>query len=87
MQRISSSGIKGLLDDLWEKEVFVTEEKDFVMQNQKIKTDMARCLIDSVIDKGETASQILIDCLKKRDKFLSDDLKRISSPAVGGAEL
>ena len=41
MQGVSNPVIKGLLDDLYQHEVVSTEEKEFVMENQKIKTDMA----------------------------------------------
>ena len=41
MQGVSNPVIKGLLDDLYTLEVVSTEEKEFVMENQKIKTDMA----------------------------------------------
>ena len=80
MQRVSISVIKGLLDDLWQQKVFSTEDKEFVTENQKIKTDMARCLIDMVIGKGETACRIMIDSMKVRDEHFTLDL--ISSPAA-----
>ncbi|CAL8333302.1 unnamed protein product [Boreogadus saida] len=80
VQRITTPLIKGLLDDLWQQKVFSTEDKEFVMENQKIKTDMARCLIDMVIGKGETACRIMIDSMKVRDEHFTLDL--ISSPAA-----
>ncbi|CAL8375147.1 unnamed protein product [Gadus morhua 'NCC'] len=80
VQRISQPLIKGLLDDLWQQKVFSTEDKEFVTENQKIKTDMARCLIDMVIGKGETACRIMIDSMKVRDEHFTLDL--ISSPAA-----
>ena len=82
MQGVSNPVIKGLLDDLYQHEVVSTEEKEFVMENQKIKTDMARCLIDMVIGKGETASRIMIDNMKVKDKYLCSHLGLISSPAA-----
>ncbi|XP_056466660.1 uncharacterized protein LOC130405542 isoform X1 [Gadus chalcogrammus] len=82
VQGVSNPVIKGLLDDLYTLEVVGTEEKEFVMENQKIKTDMARCLIDMVIGKGETASRIMIDSMKVKDKYLCSDLGLIPSPAA-----
>ncbi|XP_059932065.1 uncharacterized protein LOC132475107 [Gadus macrocephalus] len=82
VQGLSNPVIKGLLDELYTLEVVSTEEKEFVMENQKIKTDMARCLIDMVIGKGETACQIMIDKLKVKDKYLCSHLGLISSPAA-----
>ncbi|CAL8333272.1 unnamed protein product [Boreogadus saida] len=80
VKRVSISVIKGLLDDLYERKVFSTEDKDTVMENHKITADRARCLIDMVIGKGETASRIMIDSMKVRDEHFTLDL--ISSPAA-----
>ncbi|CAL8333248.1 unnamed protein product [Boreogadus saida] len=82
IQRVSDPVIKGLLDDLTDHEVFSTEEKDSVME-EKSRADVARCLIDMVIGKGERASLMMIDCMKKRDKHLCITLGLISSPAGG----
>ncbi|XP_030235929.1 uncharacterized protein LOC115560655 [Gadus morhua] len=83
VQRVSYPVIKGLLDDLWQQKVFSAEEKDFVMEGQRTRADQARCLIDMVIGKGERASQIMIDCMKVRDKHLSITLGLMSYPAGG----
>lgn len=84
VQRVSIPVIKGLLDDLWQQDLLNAEEKDFVMGKGKIKTDMARSLIDMVIGKGETASKEMIDSMKKRDNPLCITLGLISSPTAGG---
>ncbi|XP_056466653.1 uncharacterized protein LOC130405537 isoform X2 [Gadus chalcogrammus] len=76
--------IRGLLDDLLQQKVFSTEDKDSVMEKKKIKTDMARCLIDMVIGKGEKQSRIMIESMKKRDPDLCSTLGLISSPAGVG---
>ena len=86
VQRVSIPVIKGLLDDLWQQELLSTEDKDFVMEKGKIKTDMARCLIDMVIGKGEKASKEMIDSMKKRDNPLCITLGLISSPTASGPE-
>ncbi|CAL8333207.1 unnamed protein product [Boreogadus saida] len=82
VQRVSISVIKGLLDDLWQQKVFSTEDKDTVMENHKITADRARCLIDMVMGKGERASQIMIDSMKKRDPELCITLGLVSSPSL-----
>ncbi|CAL8333157.1 unnamed protein product [Boreogadus saida] len=84
VERVSISVIKRLLDDLYERKVFSTEDKDTVMENHKIRADRARCLIDMVMGKGERASKIMIDRMKKRDKHLCSTLGLISSPAGVG---
>ena len=81
--RVSNPVIKGLLDDLWQGKVFSTEEKESVIEDQRIRADRARCLIDMVIGKGERASQMMIDSMKKRDKHLCSTLGLKSFPGVG----
>ncbi|XP_056468398.1 uncharacterized protein LOC130406733 [Gadus chalcogrammus] len=81
---VSISVIEGLLDDLWQQHVFSTEEKDYMMEDYIIRADRARCLIDMVMAKGETASHIMIDGMKKRDPDLCITLGLISSPAGVG---
>ncbi|CAL8390369.1 unnamed protein product, partial [Boreogadus saida] len=81
---VSDPVIKGLLDDLWQQKVFSTEEKDYVIEDQKSKVDRARCLIDMVMGKGERASQAMIDSMKKRDQHLCSTLGLMSSPAGVG---
>ncbi|CAL8282785.1 unnamed protein product [Boreogadus saida] len=83
---VSDPVIKGLLDDLYHHEVFSSEEKDSVMEEQRSRADQACCLIDMVIGKGERASQMMIDGIKERDKHLCINLGLISSLAgVGSA--
>ncbi|CAL8275021.1 unnamed protein product [Gadus morhua 'NCC'] len=84
---VSEPVIKGLLDDLWQQKVFSPEEKDYVMA-ERTKADQARRLIDMVINKGERASQAMIDSMKKRDQHLCSTLGLMSSPAgVGSADV
>ena len=84
VKKVKISVIRGLLGDLWQQKVFSTEDKDSVMEKGKIKTDMARCLIDMVIGKGETASRIMIDSMKEWDPHLCSTMGLISSPAGVG---
>ena len=84
VERVSGPVIKGLVDDLWQQKVFSTEEKDYVIEDQKSKADQARRLIDMVIGKGERASQAMIDSMKKRDEHLCSTLGLMSSPAGVG---
>ena len=83
---VSDPVIKGLLDDLYHHEVFSSEEKDSVMEEQRSRADQARCLIDTVIGKGERASQMMIDGIKERDKHLCINLG-LSSSLAGVGEL
>ncbi|XP_030235977.1 uncharacterized protein LOC115560664 isoform X2 [Gadus morhua] len=87
VKRVTTSVIKGLLDDLLQQHVFSTEEKDYMMEDFRTRADMARCLIDMVMTKGERASHIMIDGMKKRDPDLCSTLGLISSPAGVGRNL
>ncbi|XP_056466650.1 uncharacterized protein LOC130405536 isoform X8 [Gadus chalcogrammus] len=87
VQRVQIPVIKGLLDDLWQQKLLSTEDMDSVMEKGKIKADMARCLIDMVIGKGENASKEMIDSMKKRDNPLCITLGLISSPTASGPEV
>ena len=84
VERVSGPVIKGLVDDLWQQKVFSTEEKDYVIEDQKSKADQARRLIDMVMGKGERASQAMIDSMKKRDEHLCSTLGLMSSLAGVG---
>ena len=84
MTIVTTSVIKGLLNDLWQQHVFSTEEKDYMMEDFSTRADRARCLIDMVMTKGERASHIMIDGMKKRDHHLCSTLGLISSPAGVG---
>uniref|UniRef100_A0A8C5AHQ0 CARD domain-containing protein n=1 Tax=Gadus morhua TaxID=8049 RepID=A0A8C5AHQ0_GADMO len=87
VQRVTIQVLKGLLDDLYEREVVSLEEKDSLMEEWRSKADRARCLADMVIGKGEEASQKMIDSMKERDKHLCSTLGLFSSPSAAVAEL
>ena len=83
MQRVSDPVIKGLLDDLWQQKVFSTDERKS-LQDKPNTTDRARWMIETVMGKGELASKIMIDSMKKRDQFLCITLGLSSSATAGG---
>ncbi|XP_059930350.1 caspase a-like isoform X6 [Gadus macrocephalus] len=81
VERVGLPALKGLLDDLWQRKMLSTDEKDTVMEDQTIRTDRARCLIDMVIAKGERASLAMIDCMLERDRELYLTLGLILPPS------
>ncbi|CAL8332987.1 unnamed protein product [Boreogadus saida] len=85
VQRVSKPVIQGLLDDLLAQGVFSTEEKASVTQDNRITQDQARCVIDTVIGKGEESSRIMKDCMLRRDRHLCRQLGLIASGAMVGA--
>ncbi|XP_059930348.1 caspase a-like isoform X4 [Gadus macrocephalus] len=96
VERVGLPALKGLLDDLWQRKMLSTDEKDTVMEDQTIRTDRARCLIDMVIAKGERASLAMIDCMLERDRELYLTLglilppsptDRVGSPLAGSQEV
>ena len=81
MERVGLPALKGLLDDLWQRKVLSTEDKDTVLEDQTSRADRARCLIDMVIRKGETASLAMIDSMLERDRELYLTLGLILPPS------
>ncbi|XP_030206090.1 caspase a isoform X1 [Gadus morhua] len=81
VERVGLPALKGLLDDLWQRKMLSTDEKDTVLEDQTIRTDRARCLIDMVIAKGERASLAMIDCMLERDRELYLTLGLILPPS------
>ena len=81
MQKVALTSLKGMLDDLLEREVLSSDDKDSVVEDQTSRVDRARCLIDMVIRKGERASQEMIDCILERDRELYITLGLILPPS------
>ena len=82
LQSVSDPVIKGLLVELHDHDVFSDEENKSVIQDQTNTTDRARCLLETVIGKGENPSRIMIDSMKKRDRHFCITLGLISSDCV-----
>uniref|UniRef100_A0AAY5ECG3 CARD domain-containing protein n=1 Tax=Electrophorus electricus TaxID=8005 RepID=A0AAY5ECG3_ELEEL len=72
---LTDSVIKQLLDDLNDEKVLGEEEVESVLQQNPLRADRARCLIDSVKKKGPRACQILLEKLQKRDENVYDKLQ------------
>ncbi|XP_040468397.1 caspase-1-like [Falco naumanni] len=87
VERVSKPLISGLLDELLGQGVLSLEEVDEVQDRYPVRTDKARCLIDSVRLKGPKASQIFIDSLRKRDGTLAKQLGLATDSGPLGAQL
>lgn len=74
VERVSKPVISALLDELLAQKVLGLEEVDEVQDRYTVRTDKARCLIDTVRLKGPRASQIFINILRKRDGALAEQL-------------
>lgn len=74
VERVGKPVISGLLDDLLAQRVLSSEEVDTVQDQNTVRADKARCLIDSVRLKGHKASKILIESLRQRDGHLAEEL-------------
>ncbi|XP_059930354.1 caspase-1-like [Gadus macrocephalus] len=81
VERVGLPALKGLLDDLWQRQVLSTEDKDTVLEDHTSRTDRARYLIDMVIAKGERASLAMIDSMLERDRELYLTLGLILPPS------
>ncbi|XP_053176711.1 caspase a-like [Scomber japonicus] len=74
VQGVNNAVIKQLLDDILEAGIVNDGEKDSILEENVIKTDKARALIDTVRKKGDEASRTLIACLYNRDLTLYNNL-------------
>ncbi|KAJ8367265.1 hypothetical protein AAFF_G00323590 [Aldrovandia affinis] len=80
VKSVSDPVIKQLLDDLLEDKVLNDGEQETVIQENRMRADQARSLIDMVRKKGPEASEKLISRLKERDRVLFDQLGLGSDP-------
>ncbi|KAJ8414485.1 hypothetical protein AAFF_G00036870 [Aldrovandia affinis] len=80
VNRVTKPVLKQLLDDLLEDRVLNDEEQETVVQENSMRADQARSLIDMVRRKGPTASEKLLSRLKERDPGLFDQLGLRSDP-------
>ncbi|CAJ1058619.1 Caspase recruitment domain-containing protein 18 Caspase-1 inhibitor Iceberg [Xyrichtys novacula] len=74
VQKLSEEVIHQLLDDLFADGVLNDEEKDSIFQKNNTRADRARCLIDTVRNKGQKASRKMIDHLEHRDPTVFTEL-------------
>lgn len=71
---VSKAVIKLLLDDLVEDGVLNDMESESILEENDSRANKARCLIDIVKKKGDTASSKMIVHLKSRDSSLYEKL-------------
>ncbi|KAM5316152.1 caspase recruitment domain-containing protein 16 [Glossophaga mutica] len=74
IQSVTVGTINGLLDGLLEERVLNQEEMEKVRKENDTAMDKARDLIDSVIRKGQQASQIFINQIVEVDPQLAYNL-------------
>ncbi|XP_068172834.1 caspase recruitment domain-containing protein 18-like [Antennarius striatus] len=74
VSKVSKPLIGQLLDDLLLDRVVTRGEKDYVLDKDNLREEMARRLIDTVTPKGDTASQRMIDHIQLRDPMFFSDL-------------
>lgn len=77
--------ISQLLDDILLDRVLNSGEKEWILEENNVRSDKARRLIDTVIKKGDGASKKLIEHIKLRDPGLHSALElSCSQPAPLG---
>ncbi|XP_038617826.1 caspase-1-like [Tachyglossus aculeatus] len=74
IESLTHGMISGLLDDLLQTQVINQEEMDTVREENQRPAEKSRALLNSVIPKGDLASQIFIDALCKRNPFIAAKL-------------
>lgn len=74
VENSSKELINQLLDDILEDKILNDGEKDSILEENSSRADKARCLIDTVVKKGNVASGKLIAHLQSRDPTLYSTL-------------
>ncbi|XP_028903723.1 caspase-1-like [Ornithorhynchus anatinus] len=74
IESLTHGMISGLLDDLLQMQVINQEEMDTVREEHHRPAEKTRALLNSVIPKGDLASQIFIDSLCKKNPFVAAKL-------------
>ena len=69
IDRLSDDDVIDLLHYLRKTDVLNDQEKNAV-EEKMTREDRARCLIDTVMRKGERGSRLMVDYLKERDPDL-----------------
>ncbi|KAM4560155.1 uncharacterized protein PAE49_012394 isoform 2-T2 [Odontesthes bonariensis] len=82
VHRVPAIILKLLLDALLEDGVFNDLEKEAIIEENHIRADKARNLIDYVRRKGEEASRKMMERLQKLDPTLSSQLGLLSGPSA-----
>ncbi|XP_042281438.1 caspase-1-like [Thunnus maccoyii] len=74
VENVNRELIKQLLDDLLKDGVVNRGEKNSILEDNTNTADMARCLIDTVMGKGDEASRKMIAHLQHRDSMFYKNL-------------
>uniref|UniRef100_A0A3Q0RST7 CARD domain-containing protein n=1 Tax=Amphilophus citrinellus TaxID=61819 RepID=A0A3Q0RST7_AMPCI len=84
--RVSAENLTQLLEALVTEGVFTELEKRRLLEENPVTADKARCFIDTVRNKGETACSIMSRHLQAIDQFLFSDLCSSSDPSAQKGE-
>lgn len=74
MESVSKDVISQLLDDLLDDRVLNDGERASILEKNKLRSDRARSLIDTVRRKGSESSEKMINHLQCRDPMLFSEL-------------
>nr|ARM65445.1 caspase 1 [Totoaba macdonaldi] len=74
VDKVTKTVIKQLLDDILEDGIINDGEKESIVEENPIRADQARALIDTVKKKGDNASWKLIAHIKRRDGTLYSEV-------------
>lgn len=87
MEKVSTQMISQLLDEILNDSIVNSGEKDWIVEENNIRADKARRLIDTVIRKGDRASGKLIAHIKCKDPELYSELQLSGSQPAATGEL
>ncbi len=83
---VSEVFIHQLLDDVFTDGVVCDEERRSILEKNRNRHDTARCLIDTVMLKGDAASRTLINHIQLRDPTLYSALSLSCGPPAPPGE-
>lgn len=87
VDKVSTHMISQLLDEILKDSVVNSGEKDWILEENNIRADKARRLIDTVIKKGDRASGKLIAHIECKDPELYFELQLSGSQPAATGEL
>lgn len=88
MENVSRESINLIIDRILKDRIISATEKELILEKSNIRADQARCLFDTVKNKGTKARTLFVSHMKHLDPRLHQALWPSSSqPAAAAGEL
>lgn len=80
VENVSEANLGSLLDYLFHRNVINKLEKELLNQKSPVRANQARDFIDTVTNKGDVASELMMSKWKELDPVLLRDLPAMAQP-------